>query len=779
MEKLEKQEGDAQLIKEFRQLLGTSPEEASAETLVGQFTQIEDSRIRGGRGGKGKPNEIRKSVDEARREAVRIDHDLTRLKNDKEALLFIVADLRVKERQMVDKKLTKETDYFREEIAKALKKLEEINGVIPEANISEDHKKVQKIISEWSSGKRDWRKENEQFKEAEKKLEKNPDDRRAQGDANRARAEMKATGDGLERVANDAKVIEENEAATPAQNESVLYTHEQAVLDRKEWEKRHKTEQEEAVLEAVPVVEQVEVVPLAVPIQEDSVHTEALQALQEEIVEESVNPVQLSPEVEASLSPEQSALIKRCRYGLSVAEREVRTRAERASAVDAVRKVGEVYNKIPRHYKWLFAGGLLVSGAGAVALGATFAVGATGTLAVVMRGLGGAGLFVTFEKMLKGAEEKKTGLPRSKNAELRHTAEASALAIIVGALLPNMIHDTVLASGIPDAISEYFNSTEDVAPPTQPLIEEIPEVSPSEYTGVAEAGDSRWSLAERALTEGPYKDQFNQITSREQRMYIIDSIKDRLVAGMTEGEADTLSIGDKIDFKEIFNDKGFMDNAFTGAQGLNPEEATSIHNDGEALGIPEVGLTPVETLVSTQENITSPENNEEMASGQGQPLLTEFTPPENEVTYASGETVSFTPEITDTNATPETNIMPQEILPSSSQGILMEGQETTNNPQAISLAKKQVHDIIESIWGKKGGWFGIGSSDGMEVFSNFSDKTVEEVMKMDATSTNKEVQDLLGQAYEQTRVKSAHGEKVMDYLNRATAVGIDRFLENK
>lgn len=734
--KLTSGEVDPALVtEEIKQLMGGKPQEESTagvteeESAQSKPSMAKQGRNRGGRGSIGEPTEIRQSIEEARREGVRIDHDLAKLKNDKEALLFTLADLRVRERQMVEKKLTYETNAFRKEIAKAQKKIDEINGVLPETNVSDDHRKVQRIINEWNAGKRDWRNERARFQKAEKKLEKNPNDRRAQGEANRARVEMQTTDENLDRVAREAEVIAENKTATHIEDEGVFYTHEQAEADRKDWEERHKMSQEEAVLEAVPVPEN---------------FTE--HALQEEEAKT------LAPE----LNPEQADLIKRFENNIAGIEDQIKERAERTGAVDAIRKVGEAYNKIPHHYKWLLAGGLFVSGAGAVALGATFAAGATGAVAALMRGLGGAGLFVTFEKILKNAEEKKTGAPRGWGAELRHTVEASALAIAIGALLPNVLHDTFLDSDISQTVHEYFGSTADVAPRTEQVVAETPVAPPNEYIGVAEAGDSRWSLAERALAEGPYKDQFNAIASAEQRTYIIDALKDKITAGMTAEEANTLNVGDKIDFKEFFEDKSFMDKAFSGAQNLTPEEITNIQNYSGETGASEAILTPVE-----------------------QELRTTFDSNEQEMPAVSGEAVSITPEIALANTSPETNVIPQEILPDTSQGVLLGEYETTVNPQAIAHAEKQVHDIIQNMWGKKGGWFGIGSTDGTEIFRGFSDKTVEEVMKMDATGKNLEAQYLLGQAYEQTHVKSAQGEKVVDYLHRATAVGIDRFMKNE
>lgn len=204
--------------------------------------------VRGGRGSAGEPTEIRESIAEARKEAVRIDHDLAKLKNDKDALLFTVADLRVKEKQSVEMKLPDETETIRKEIIKAEEKIDKINGVLHETNSPEDHKKIQKIVSEWYGEKRSWWNERAQFKKAEKTLEKNPDDRHAQGDANRARAEMHIVDERLGAIAKQAESVIKS-ASEGATEEGISFTHEQALLERESLAKRHRESQPEVAHE--------------------------------------------------------------------------------------------------------------------------------------------------------------------------------------------------------------------------------------------------------------------------------------------------------------------------------------------------------------------------------------------------------------------------------------------------------------------------------------------------------------------------------------------------
>lgn len=247
------------------------------------------SSARGGRGTTGEPAEIRESIAEARKEAVRIDHDLAKLKNDKDALLFTIADLRVKEKQSVDMGLSSDTVAIRKELAIALEKIDKINGVIHDTNTPEDHKKIQKIVSDWYGEKRDWGKEKARFQKAEKTLESNPGDRRAQGNANRARAEMQIVNERLGNIAKQAEDVLKSASAS-ATEEGVSFTHEQALQERAILEDRHMKSQPETS----PTV-----------VAEETEEEEAPIIAQKEVAEEVVEPEQ-EP---TSVAPEEVPLI--------------------------------------------------------------------------------------------------------------------------------------------------------------------------------------------------------------------------------------------------------------------------------------------------------------------------------------------------------------------------------------------------------------------------------------------------------------------------------------
>ncbi len=526
--------------------------------------------------------------------------------------------------------------------------------------------------------------------------------------------------------------------------------------------------------------------------------------------------------------------------------------------LEVLRAGGAVYNELPLKTK--LAVSLTLFGAAWIAGGTIASIAIGGS--VTQRALGGMATFVAAEGALKASAEKG-GRERGEWEKRRHTAEALIAGFLVGGgalghAIQNVLHEGATTHTVTGQTSEGV----------------ITHPSP-EYVGVAEAGDSRWSIAEKALMEGPYKDQFSQITSGEQRVYIIDALKDKITAGMTASEANTLNIGEKIDFKEIFADKNFMDNAFSGAHNLTPEGIANIHNyegaatvpeastaPAEVPEIPKVDVTPVETAPSVAPEVGttnatieagalkgsfnySPTGAVESFSFSGtleypqtmepQKLLSDNwratvlghgtagglsmdigvingralnvstydqmlkvleqrgagTSPEAEFLRKSIEnTVASTEKtygdvfknIGDFNKPEQiigAGVVQPEVLPGASQGVLGGGYEISTNPQSIADAEKQVSGIIKNIWGKEGGWFGFGSSDGMNVFNSFADRTVDDVAGMDAAGTNKEVQDLLSRTYEQTHIKSAPGEKVMDYLQRATALNIDASLKNK
>jgi hypothetical protein len=98
----------------------------------------------------------------------------------------------------------------------------------------------------------------------------------------------------------------------------------------------------------------------------------------------------------------------------------------------------------------------------------------------------------------------------------------------------------------------------------------------------AKPGDSVWKMAERQL-EQQLGEKFTDLEGPE-KTHIIDAIKDRIVANPQAfglNNPDQISVGQKIDFSNIFGDKTFVDNAFDHGSNLSDEAYSNIANNNE------------------------------------------------------------------------------------------------------------------------------------------------------------------------------------------------------
>ncbi|MFZ2831603.1 MAG: hypothetical protein WAZ40_00420 [Minisyncoccia bacterium] len=426
--------------------------------------------------------------------------------------------------------------------------------------------------------------------------------------------------------------------------------------------------------------------------------------------------------------------------------KEVETRAEKAGALDRVRAVGEWCGKVPTHYKLMLSMGLVASGA---ALSATSATVAIGVLGVGIRAVGGAMMFVAFEQMLKNDAEKK-GVERTKSRELTDTALAATLAVVVTVLVPKIVQDSGIFSGFFDKISGFFGGhTTPLEVPVEKPVATVTSVPVEIYTEVAKEGDSIWKMAERQLVDH-YGEKFTGLTP-EKQTYFIDAIKDAVAEnpanfGMTN--ADTLAVGQEIDFKEIFDNTELMERAFSGAQEFVPEVQPEI--------LAETEIPKEPTLTELLRGETG-----ETSSSKDIPihdLITEGYP-EQTIPVQDFITEGY-PE-----QTPNTAPAP----------------ETITNPQSIIFANEQLQTIIKDVFGKKGWFLGFGSTDGMETFSQFANKSVETVLNTETRNfpqgDTQKVQQLIFSAQEQSKVLPKGGETIETYLKRAASITIDKFLK--
>ncbi|MEK7460075.1 MAG: hypothetical protein AAB628_00800 [Patescibacteria group bacterium] len=132
----------------------------------------------------------------------------------------------------------------------------------------------------------------------------------------------------------------------------------------------------------------------------------------------------------------------------------VNKRAEEAGATDFVRNVGEKWRTVDAKYKYAISAGLILSGIGFAAIGATAGVAAIAGLGTVMRMLGGAAMFAGFEKFFNNRHEKKLGEKPDMYAKDNNTIKAGALAIILAVALPEILREHIQGAG--DSIHTLF-----------------------------------------------------------------------------------------------------------------------------------------------------------------------------------------------------------------------------------------------------------------------------------------------------------------------------------
>ncbi|KKT81953.1 MAG: hypothetical protein UW78_C0004G0001, partial [Candidatus Azambacteria bacterium GW2011_GWA1_44_9] len=231
----------------------------------------------------------------------RASNDVEKITRDKEELLHDLAELRVHENEEVPSVIKKAIE---KSIRAVQKKLKEINDQLPEVDLSADQKKIHKIITEWKENKKILNNARRALARGEHKLAFDPADRKAMGDTNRAEATIYDANQKLDKLAQEATLIEENNIKdptteefvnihtgnesiekqeqettdvapqeraislppTPTQapeptvsvepqgNESILYTREQALADQKEWEHKHRSSIEKIITSALEEV---------------------------------------------------------------------------------------------------------------------------------------------------------------------------------------------------------------------------------------------------------------------------------------------------------------------------------------------------------------------------------------------------------------------------------------------------------------------------------------------------------------------------------------------
>lgn len=275
----------------------------------------EEKNVRGGTGSKGNPIEIKRAITEATKDLKRAGHDVEKITRDKEELLHDLAELRVHESEDVPSLIKKAIE---KSIRAVQKKLKEINDTLPDVDLSADQKKIHNIITEWKENKKVLNNARRALARGEHKLATEPTNQRAMGDVNRAEAVIYDTDQKLNKLAQEAILIEENNTKDPLRDEAInihtgteqndtqeqkqaeivppedaplpppptpesvissaqqedegiLYTHEQTLADQKEWEQKHKSSIEKIITSALEEVTHSDIEPKEETLQENIV----------------------------------------------------------------------------------------------------------------------------------------------------------------------------------------------------------------------------------------------------------------------------------------------------------------------------------------------------------------------------------------------------------------------------------------------------------------------------------------------------------------------------
>lgn len=319
-------------------------------------------------------------------------------------------------------------------------------------------------------------------------------------------------------------------------------------------------------------------------------------------------------------------------------DKKAEARAEKVGVLDKVRAVGKKWNSLPRHYKLLFTAGLVISGAGAAIVGSVVAGGAIATIAAGSRALAGAGLFASFEELMRRSHESKTGEPITETVAARQAVLAGTLAILMVSMLPTAMHNVLDGTGatevlastkitggtestgvkhlapiLPDellnngvslenkGLSEIAQAMQTGDIETVRLTEETLGITHKEalkliderkivaqletpasvnlaeqasYIETAKAGDSIWKMSSEQL-KAHYGEKFTGLPQDEQTR-IIDAIKDRIVK---QPELIGLADADKLAVGQSVDFGGILnDKEFIDAQFSGTEQTHASEN---------------------------------------------------------------------------------------------------------------------------------------------------------------------------------------------------------
>lgn len=159
-----------------------------------------------------------------------LDHDIVRLTEDKARLSEQIKDLQTQlqtaRTTTVSKATIKRLDAL---LAEARDRLTMLSGIIPETAVTRDRATMELILKKW----REYDHERTLQAAAENRFDKNPEDKRSEGDINRARAAAYALNQEIEFLAEQGEEHVAEGTPDTTTSSGVVFSHEQTLTDKK------------------------------------------------------------------------------------------------------------------------------------------------------------------------------------------------------------------------------------------------------------------------------------------------------------------------------------------------------------------------------------------------------------------------------------------------------------------------------------------------------------------------------------------------------------------
>lgn len=172
--------------------------------------------------------ELKQAVHDIQSSEDRLDHYVARLQDDRVVLLRQIKNLEAQLLVARNSNLPEETTRRMEVLlTEAQDKIKMLSGVVPENILSRDRAVMQKIVKKWH----EYDQARTRQAVAENKFNKNPEDKRSEGDINRARTEAYALNQEISSLITQGGSEVAASTSNPTLDEGIAYTHEQSITD--------------------------------------------------------------------------------------------------------------------------------------------------------------------------------------------------------------------------------------------------------------------------------------------------------------------------------------------------------------------------------------------------------------------------------------------------------------------------------------------------------------------------------------------------------------------